>query len=87
MSDNTVPLWEKIAQAKRAKRENAIPTEWRLPLGQVPDGQLNVMDVPAECNILTDRELEITGTDAVVLTKKLANREYSSHEVLHHHEK
>ncbi|KAF7560566.1 hypothetical protein G7046_g3586 [Stylonectria norvegica] len=79
--DALLPKWEKIAQTKRASREAAIPGEWRLKPGQVLDSQLNVISVPAECGILTTRELEITGTDAVVLVKKLISREYSSHEV------
>ncbi|KAL2856990.1 amidase signature domain-containing protein [Aspergillus pseudodeflectus] len=73
--------WEEIARAKRVSRDNAIPSEWQLRPGQVPEEQLNVFEVPAECGILTARELKITETDADVLVQKLLNREYSSHEV------
>lgn len=81
MSDNTVAPWEKIAHSKRASRDSAIPAEWRLQTGQVPDAQLNVINVPVECGILTSKELEITASDAAILVQKLTCREYSSHEV------
>jgi amidase len=80
-SSGSVWQWQKIAEAKRASRDNAIPAEWRLRPGQVPDDQLHVMHVPAECGILTSRELHITVTDAAVLVEKLINREYTSYEV------
>ncbi|KAL3467841.1 amidase signature domain-containing protein [Aspergillus heterothallicus] len=73
--------WEQIARDKRASRDNVIPQEWQLQPGQVPDEQLNVLGVPAECGILTTREFEITETDADILVQKLLSREYSSHEV------
>ncbi|KAJ5347919.1 uncharacterized protein N7506_001172 [Penicillium brevicompactum] len=75
------PTWQGIAEEKHASRDKAIPTEWRLPPGYVPDGQLNVMDIPAECGLLTERELRITETDPVVLVEKMINRDFSSHEV------
>ncbi|KAJ5618764.1 hypothetical protein N7510_002748 [Penicillium lagena] len=83
MSDNTVPLWWTIVQSKRASRDSTIPAEWRLQPGQVPDEQLNVIDVPVKRGILTSRELEITETDVTRLVQKLISREYSSFEVYH----
>ncbi|CAG7941956.1 unnamed protein product [Penicillium salamii] len=81
MSDSLFFPWEKIAHAKRVARDNAIPKEWRLRPGCVPDDQLNVMDVPRECGILTETELQITETDADVLVEKLVSREYTSHAI------
>jgi hypothetical protein len=78
--ENCVPVWENIARTKRANRDNAIPPEWRLSC-DVPDGRLNVLGVPAECGILTARELTITETDAAALVNKLISREYTSREV------
>ncbi|KAJ5328696.1 hypothetical protein N7452_009086 [Penicillium brevicompactum] len=75
------PTWQGIAEEKHSSRDKAIPTEWRLPPGYVPDDQLNVMDIPAECGLLTERELGITETDPVVLVEKMINRDFSSHEV------
>ena len=76
-----VPLWERIAQKKSAIRDQLIPPEWRLQPGQVPASQLNVLDVPASCGILTARELEITETTASKLVEKLINRQLTSYEV------
>jgi amidase len=73
--------WEEIARAKRVSRDNAIPSDWQLRPGQIPEDQLNVLGVPAECGILTARELKITEIDADVLVQKLLSRDYSSHEV------
>ena len=73
--------WEEIAQAKREYRDNSIPKEWRLQAGQVPDGRLNVLEVPVECGILTPREIEITEADAVMLVQKIIERKFSSYEV------
>lgn len=75
------PTWEEIARIKRAKRDDAIPLQWRLSINQVPDSRLNVIGVPAECGILTARETAITETDATVLVKKLVARDYTSREV------
>ncbi|KAJ5808994.1 hypothetical protein N7474_010263 [Penicillium riverlandense] len=75
------PLWDTIAQSKRAARDAAIPSVWQLRPDQIPDDQLDVTGVPADCGILTDKEVEITETDATVLVQKLVNRDYSSHEV------
>lgn len=47
-----------------------------------PESQLNVMDIPAKCGILTARELEITEIiDVDILLKKLSSAEWSSVEV------
>lgn len=78
---NHFPLWATVAQSKRAARDAEIPLAWQLRPDQVPDDQLDVTAVPAECGILTDREVEITETDVTVLTQKLLDRHYSSHEV------
>ncbi|KAL4869405.1 hypothetical protein BDV12DRAFT_185280 [Aspergillus spectabilis] len=74
-------MWEELACTKRAARDKAIPAEWYLPPGQVPDEQLNVVDVPEKCGLLTPRELEITSINAPVLVQKILDRNYSSYEV------
>ncbi|CAI7646401.1 unnamed protein product [Penicillium bialowiezense] len=81
MLHRKAPAWQRIAEDKHASRDNAIPAEWRLRPGFVADDRLNVMDVPMECGILTERELEITETDAVMLVDKMIHRDYTSHEV------
>ena len=78
---DSIPLWERIARKKRSIRDESIPQEWRLQPGQIQDTQLNVMDVPRQCAILTTRELEITETSASKLLEKIINRDYTSYEV------
>lgn len=80
-TDDSVPLWERIARKKRSIRNQAIPQEWRLQPGQIPDTQLNAMDVPSQCGILTTREIKITGMSASTLVDKIVNREHTSYEV------
>ena len=76
-----IPVWEEVVQRKRAVRDAALPSEWLLRPGQVMDDQLDVMDVPTKCGILSTREIEITEMDAVTLVQELINRRYSSYEV------
>lgn len=81
MSEANIAPWQRIAQSKKARRDSAIPTDWQLHHGQVPEDRLNVIDVPVKCGILTPCEVEITETDAPVLVKKMINMEYSSYQV------
>lgn len=76
-----LPLFKRIAVEKRAIRENAIPREWRLAEGLVTEGQLNVIDIPTSCGILTENECIITELKAIELVEKLQSRELSSYEV------
>lgn len=79
-TEHQLPRWKKIAEAKWAQRDAAVPTDWRLQDGQVPESRLNVLSVPSECGILSSREIEITDTEATLLVQKLISREYSSYE-------
>lgn len=80
---NEIPQWESIARNKRKSRDAKIPREWQLKPGQVPDDQLNVINVPSECGILTAREQKITQSNANILVENILSREYSSYEVCH----
>lgn len=73
--------WETIATSKQKKRAALIPPEWRLHR-RPASSDINVLSVPAECGILTTRELEITGNhDAYALAKLLKDGFYSAEEV------
>ncbi|KAL4890636.1 amidase signature domain-containing protein [Aspergillus ambiguus] len=79
-------VWECKAQAKQAEAAANIPLEWRLSpeiLDQVAQGAMqNVLEVPRQSGILSDRELLITGvTDATELLKRLLSCELSAVEV------
>lgn len=74
--------WQEKAAAKAAEAKAKIPTEWLLPEGLVPDNQLNVLDVPRTCGILTLEEISITEDyDATALRDKLAKGELSAFQV------
>lgn len=74
--------WKEIAAKKQAERKSKIPKEWLLGDKLPPATQLNVMDVPRTCGLLTSREIEITEIDEIdVLLKRLADKTYSAVEV------
>lgn len=81
----SVSTWQEKVAAKQAEAWAKIPTEWRLPgdiLQQVETGKLEILDVPAQCGILSDQELKITKiSDATTLKDKLAAGELSALEV------
>ena len=72
--------WQELCAARKKKQQDSIPPEWLIKLP--PDDQLNVMDVPSKCGLLTARELEITEIiDVDVILRKLSTAEWSSVEV------
>ncbi|KAJ5835247.1 hypothetical protein N7447_001273 [Penicillium robsamsonii] len=77
--------WEDKCAAKRAEVDAKIPTGWRLPaeiLQQVANNELEIIDVPSKCGLLSKEELAITGiSDATSLRDKLAAQELSAIEV------
>ena len=77
---STTTSWQEQVTDKRKRLQALIPPEWTI--APVPDEQVDVLDVPQTCGLLTDRELEITNTlDVTVLLQKLANAEWSAVEV------
>jgi len=72
--------WQSISAAKRQQNAAKIPKEWTLPesiIGKVSkDADLNVLDVPRTCGILSEREVRLTEKyDAVGLLEMLAKGE------------
>ena len=69
--------WQSIAAEKRRVAFERIPESWRLPNSVLQVHSSNtpnsVLNMPRECQILSEQELEITEQyDAVALTEKLA---------------
>jgi amidase len=87
MGSTGEPLpWQQISQTYRNEAAAKIPKEWLLKSEYTtdvgPTSSRSVLDVPAACGILTERELEITERyDAVALIDKLAKGELSSLDV------
>ena len=63
--------WQSKAADKRAALTNLIPSQWKLAPSIVEDLPLNLTSIPAQCEILTDLDLEITDIDDI---QELANR-------------
>lgn len=73
-----MPDWQTVSAAKREANAAKIPKEWRLPestLGTLHlDADLNVLDIPRKCGILSEREMELTEKyDATGLLEKMAS--------------
>jgi hypothetical protein len=72
--------WQKLVAEKKSRQAESVPKEWLIT--PPTDDVLDVTDVPAECGLLSARELEITTIgDVSVLLHKLATAEWSSVDV------
>ena len=75
--------WESQAQIARDVLDKSIQKQWLLPAHQLPAAErTNVLDVPRECGLLTEKELEITETDATGLVENMAVGAWTAEEVL-----
>ncbi|KAL2833984.1 amidase signature domain-containing protein [Aspergillus pseudoustus] len=74
--------WEEIAEKKRQALKNSIPSQWIIPDDLLPPAdQADVTTFPRESGFFTERELELTSTNATDLLKKLASGEWTSTEI------
>lgn len=58
----TTDIWKSIATRKQKERASRIPEQWLLDPTHIDHKRLNVLTVPRQCGILTDKEVEITET-------------------------
>lgn len=74
--------WKTISEKAKQILNDSIPTEWRIPKDKLPsDDQLNVTGVPAQCGILSEKDLEITESYATDIVKKIAAGEWKAEDV------
>lgn len=74
--------WETLAQVSREILDKSIQKQWLLPTAKLPSpDRTNVLDVPRESGILTERELEITVTDATGLVEGMRKGTWTAEEV------
>ena len=74
--------WKEHAKSRKLQQENEIPEGWRIQTHPLSAKNLNVLDVPKNCGLLTPREIFITETDDIEFTlRKLGSGEWSSFEV------
>ncbi|KAJ9656778.1 hypothetical protein H2201_008430 [Coniosporium apollinis] len=73
--------WKEISRRKQEEQAARIPKEWRLARKPAVNRN-NYLDIPRECGILTEKELEITERyDATALVKELAEGRLKSVDV------
>ena len=74
--------WQEACVQKKAQQTALLPKEWLLPKTLVPSTQLNVIDVPRSCGLLSKQELAITDTEDVdQILKKLSSGQWSAVDV------
>ncbi|KAK7047326.1 hypothetical protein VNI00_006557 [Paramarasmius palmivorus] len=72
--------WKTRASQRKQAQLDAIPREWLIEAP--PAAQVNVINIPNECGLLSAREIAITNeNDVDIILGKLAGREWSSEEV------
>lgn len=71
------PKWRSVAWQKKDQQFARIPNQWRLP--QLPPSTVtNFLQVPRECDLLTEKELDITGHyDATALAQAIRERKFT----------
>lgn len=72
--------WQTLATQKRNAISSLIPPQWRLPSIPTPEQQRNVTGEYIQ-QFLTEREVEITETDAVGILDKTKKGEWRAEEV------
>ncbi|KLO17536.1 general amidase [Schizopora paradoxa] len=72
--------WKSRCVAKKQQQWDSIPKEWII--SPPKEGDLNVMDIPRSCGILSPKELEITDMDDIVhILRNLADGTWTSVQV------
>jgi amidase len=77
----TANTWKKLAEEKRRRRDALIPKEWMLS-NPPPLCQLDVMKVPEQSGLLTEKEVEITNAPVEVLLPNIATKMWSAVDVM-----
>lgn len=74
--------WQEIAAKKQAQRDALIPPRWRIDVSKY-QSRANLLNVPVECGVLSDRQVDITSNyDAVDLLAQMRNASFSVEEVV-----
>ncbi|GLB39786.1 putative general amidase [Lyophyllum shimeji] len=72
--------WQDIVADKKLKQQASIPKEWILKNLPAED-ELNIMEFPDACGLLSPKEVEITNTHVGLLLANLARSRWSAVEV------
>jgi hypothetical protein len=72
--------WQTVASEQQRLRDSKIPKEWILE--SLPaDDISNVMDIPRQSGIMTEKELSITDLDATSLLEQMKSGQLKSYDV------
>jgi amidase len=75
--------WEEIGNRARARLDESIPSEWRVPKDKLPPAdQASVLDTPTDSGLFTEDELSITTSSATHIVHKIASGEWTAVEVI-----
>jgi amidase len=67
--------WQERCRVRKQKQIDSIPKEWVIEA--VPESQLNVMNIPKICGLLSTLELDITEATFEDLLNNLASGHWS----------
>jgi amidase len=74
--------WEDIGKQARARLDESIPSEWRVPKDKLPSAdQASVLDTPADSGLFSEDELSITTSSATHIVQKIASGEWTAVDV------
>jgi hypothetical protein len=75
--------WERQAQKGRDILNNSIPKQWLLPADKLPlPTQKNVIALPRQSGLLSERELTITDMSATKLVADMGQGKLKAEEVV-----
>jgi hypothetical protein len=74
--------WEDIGKKARARLDESIPSEWRVPKDKMPPAdQASALDTPASSGLFSEDELSITTSSATHIVQKIASGEWTAVDV------
>lgn len=78
----TAPTYKEIALRKRQLRDSKFYPEWKVPEEDLPSAETkDVSSWISSSNVLTPKELEITGASAEKIVDRIRNKEWSAVQV------
>jgi amidase len=74
--------WEDIGKQARARLDESIPSEWRVPKDKLPPSdQASVLDTLADSGLFSEDELSITTSSATHIVQNIASGEWTAVDV------
>ncbi|KAL2072199.1 hypothetical protein VTL71DRAFT_11542 [Oculimacula yallundae] len=81
-TNETTRTWQEICSAKREKRDNSIPQEWRIPNLDILKTETHLLELSTTCGVLTENEIRITSDyDAVGIVEAIRQKVFTAEAV------